>query len=109
VTILGVLVGAFVVYKLFGHRPGGNTFTQAGVGGYIGLVAIIGIIVGAFLIAQEDGWGWEQPTAGGEAGATGAAEGGPGGAAAASNAPPAETAGPAEASSEREAPPHEPS
>jgi hypothetical protein len=108
VTILAVLVGAFIVYKLFGHRPGGNTFTQVGVGGYLALVAIIGIIVGAFLTAQEEGWRWEQSAAEGEASATGAAEGGPGGTAGESGASPTEAAGPAEASSERDAPPQEP-
>jgi hypothetical protein len=55
---LGALVGLFIIYKLFIHRPGGNTYTDVAVGGYLGLLAIIGITVGAFLTAQEDGWSW---------------------------------------------------
>jgi hypothetical protein len=60
-TGLSIVVAALVIYKLFGHRPGGNKYTGVAVGGYLGLVAIIGITVGAFMTALEDGVSWGDP------------------------------------------------
>jgi hypothetical protein len=54
-TGLGVLLIILMIYKLFLHRPGGNTYSEVAYGGYLGLVAIIVATVGAFLTAREDG------------------------------------------------------
>ena len=63
-TAFGVLVAVVIIYKLFGHRPGGNTYSQVAFGGYLGLLAILGITAGAFLTAREDGVTWDrQPPA----------------------------------------------
>lgn len=59
-TALGVLVAILIIYKLFIHRPGGNTYSQVAFGGYLGLVAILGITAGAYLTAREDGVTWER-------------------------------------------------
>jgi hypothetical protein len=62
-TGLGLLVTVVIIYKLFGHRPGGNKYSEVAIGGYLGLLALIGITVGAFLTAREDGVSWERPPA----------------------------------------------
>ncbi len=73
-TLLAVLVLAEIVYKLFGHRPGGNTNTEVAYGAYLGLLAIIIITIGAPLTALEDGMTWrDRPTPAPDAG-TAAAE-----------------------------------
>lgn len=67
-TALGVLTSLLIIYKLFLHRPGGNRYTEVAVGGYLGLVAILGITFGAYLTAREDGINWDrQPPAAGTA------------------------------------------
>jgi hypothetical protein len=55
---LGLLVAALVADKLFIHRPGGNTYSDVAYGGYLGLVAVLAIILGASLTAREDGVTW---------------------------------------------------
>ncbi len=52
---LGVLSAALLLYRLFGHRPGGNTYTTTAFGAYLGLIATIAILVGAVIVAREDG------------------------------------------------------
>jgi hypothetical protein len=71
VAAYGVLMVLLIGYKLFAHRPGGNTFTEVAYGGYLGLAAIIAITVGAGLTAREDralfpGKGRGSPAAEGE-------------------------------------------
>jgi hypothetical protein len=51
----GLVMVLLIGYKLFAHRPGGNTFTEVSYGGYLGLAAIIAITVGAGLAAREEG------------------------------------------------------
>jgi hypothetical protein len=65
-TALGVLTALLIIYKLFLHRPGGNKYTEVALGGYVGLVAILGITFGAYLTAREDGISWDRqsPAAG---------------------------------------------
>ncbi len=57
-TLLSVLVLIEIIIKLFSSRPGGNTYSEVAVGGYLGLLAIIAITVGAFITAREDGMKW---------------------------------------------------
>jgi len=54
-TGLGALATVVTIDKLFIALPGGSTYSQAAYGGYLGLLAIIVITVGAFLTALEDG------------------------------------------------------
>ncbi len=55
-TALGVLTVLVAIDKLFINLPGGSQFSQSAYGGYLGLLAIIVITVGAALTAREDGW-----------------------------------------------------
>jgi hypothetical protein len=57
-TGLAVVVAIVIIYKLFIHRPGGNNYGEVAVGGYLGLLAILGIVAGTFMTALEDGWTW---------------------------------------------------
>jgi len=57
---LGVLLVVLMLDKLFVSRPGGNMYTQTAVGGYLGLVLIIVITVGAGLSARADGMSWRR-------------------------------------------------
>ncbi len=57
---LGALTVLLVLDKLFVSRPGGNTYTQVAVGGYVGLILLIIITVGAALSARADGSSWRR-------------------------------------------------
>ncbi len=57
---LGAITALLMLDKLFVSRPGGNTYTQVAVGGYLGLILIIVITVGAALGARADGTSWRR-------------------------------------------------
>jgi len=59
-TGVGVLLVLVMLYKLFVSRPGGNAYTQAAIGGYLGLALIIVITVGAGLSARAEGMSWRR-------------------------------------------------
>lgn len=57
---LGLLLVVLMLDKLFVSRPGGNMYTQTAIGGYLGLVLIIIITVGAGLSARAEGMSWRR-------------------------------------------------
>lgn len=57
---VGTLLFLLMIDKLFVSRPGGNKYTQPAIGGYLGLVLILVITVGAYLTAREDGMSWRR-------------------------------------------------
>lgn len=60
---LGAVTVLLMLDKLFVSRPGGNTYTQVAVGGYVGLILIVVVTVGAAIAARADGTSWRRTDA----------------------------------------------